>query len=55
MDNTQTSIYTAVFEDHMIANFMLGYSIDIGIDYHYSASVVPFFNLGYDDSRGQYH
>ena len=50
-----SSIYAGEFEDYMIAKFMLGYGFDLGVDYHYSASIVPFFSLGYDDSRGSTH
>ena len=46
-----TPIFIAEFKDYMIGDEpMTGYSVDIGIDYHSKASVVPFLNIGYDNS-----
>jgi hypothetical protein len=44
-------IFIAEFKDYMIGDKpMTGYSAEIGIDYHSKASVVPFLNIGYDNS-----
>lgn len=46
-----TPIFIAEFKDYMIgAEPMTGYSLDIGIDYHSKASIVPYLNIGYDNS-----
>jgi len=46
-----TPIFIAEFKDYMIGDKpMTGYSLNIGIDYHGKASVVPFLNIGYDNS-----
>ena len=46
-----TPIFIAAFKDYMIGDEpMTGYSLDIGIDYHSKASIVPFLNIGYDNS-----
>ncbi len=38
---------TYIYNEGIMAKRLLGFNIDLGIDYHVSSSFVPFFNIGY--------
>lgn len=45
---------TREWKDVPVADNLYGYYAELGIDYHISAPVVTFVNLGYDSSMGRY-
>lgn len=52
IDHAVNPLYALQYHDYMIADSpMVGYSIDFGIDYHISKSIIPFINIGLDRSR----
>jgi len=48
-----STVYTSEVKDVPVANVLLGYHVNLGIDYYISSSLIAFFNLGYDDSFGR--
>lgn len=45
-------IYTTEINDVPIPNILVGFNVDLGVDYHLSSSFIVFCNLGYDSSNG---
>lgn len=48
-----STVYTSELKDVPVANVLVGYQVDLGIDYHISAAYTAFFKLGYDLSYGR--
>ncbi len=44
------TIYSREWNDAAITQNLMGYNIDLGIDYHISTSFISFFSFGYDNS-----
>ena len=47
-----STIFTSEVSDVPIPDILVGYHLNIGIDYQLSASLIAFCNLGYDSSSG---
>lgn len=43
---------TGISKDVILPNTLFGYNLDFGIDYHFSTSLVPFFNFSYNSASG---
>jgi hypothetical protein len=41
------------YQEDILADTLLGYNFDFGIDYHCSSAIIPYFNLGYSYSGGE--
>ena len=52
IDHAENPLYVLQYKNYMIANApMVGFSVDLGIDYHISPLIVPFLDLGIERSR----
>lgn len=47
-----STVYTSEWKDVPVSDMLLGYHVDLGIDYYHSATLVPFVKLGYESSVG---
>lgn len=50
--NENGTIYISEYEENLIADWLYGYNLDLGIDYHLSSACIPFISIGYTSSTG---
>jgi hypothetical protein len=52
-DNVEsTTIYINESYENIMAKAVYGYDVELGIDFHFSKKIVPFFSAGYMSSSG---
>jgi hypothetical protein len=49
---TNSTIYMSEYRDDVLPDSQFGYYIDLGVDYHFSKSIVSYFSVGYNSVSG---